>query len=123
VCGILHSQGHKCVREPRVFQVDLGNVRICTGALGGAGGPAGSKLAMEDLGNCGRTVLGRLGGCADGVRQDHDGRLVCMAGKIRAEEEDCEDDENVGLVLPGVTGAPLHRAASAAAAAESVGRG
>jgi hypothetical protein len=46
-----------------------------------------------------------------------------MAGKIRAEEDDCEDDENVGLVSPGVMGAPLHRAASATAAAESVGRG
>ena len=106
-----------------MVQVDLGNVRICTGALGGAGGPAGSKLAMGDLGDCGHTVFGELGGCANGMRRDHDGRLVCMAGKIRAEEEDCEDDENVGLVSPGVTGAPLHHAVSAAAAAEYVGRG
>ncbi len=46
-----------------------------------------------------------------------------MAGKIRPEEEDCEDDENVGLVSPGVMGALLHRVANAAAAAESVERG
>jgi hypothetical protein len=45
-----------------------------------------------------------------------------MDGKIRAEEEDCADDEDVGLVLPRVMSMPLHCAASAATVAESVGR-
>jgi hypothetical protein len=45
------------VHEPRVVQVDLVNVHICAGALGGAGGPVGLKLAMGDLGNYGCTMF------------------------------------------------------------------
>jgi hypothetical protein len=97
-----------------VVEVDLGNVRICAVALGGAGIPAGTKLMVGNLGYLGCPVFWGLGGGADGVYQNHDGVVVVAADVGGKKEEDYEDG---GLVSPEATRALLHHATSTATAA------
>ncbi len=100
---------------------------ICVVTFGGAGIRAGAKLTVGYLGCFGCPVLLRLGGCVDGVCQNHDGAVVVVIDISGKNEKDYKGG---GLVSPWTTSAAgsgsmalLHHAAIAAAVAESMGGG
>ena len=114
------SQCHEGVRVLRAVAIELNDVQICVVILGGARIPAGTRSMCRDLGCFGCPMLLGLGGCVDGVCQNHDGDVVIAIG-ISGKKKEMPMEATCSAC--GVSAALLHTATIAAAAAEPVGRG
>jgi hypothetical protein len=95
-------------------------MQTCVATLGGAGIPTWTRLTCGELGCFGCPVPLELGGCIDGVCQNHD-KDVVIAINISGKKKEMPTEATHSAC--GVSVASLHTVAIAAAAADLVGGG